>query len=77
MTREQVFAAKEMYKEQIKNNAVRIGINPNDYCNMLTLITKIMKKTSSELIIERTLRSYRHYITMEQRINLEIWEDEE
>ena len=77
MTKEQVYAAKNMYLTHIKNNAIRVGIEPNDYCSILTLVTNIMKKTSSSLVIERTLRYYSHYVQMQQRIDLEVWEEEE
>lgn len=76
MTKEQVYAAKEMYTEQIRNNATRLGINPEDYCNSIDLVTSIMKKTSSELVIKRTLRSFGHLVQMQQRIDLGIWEEE-
>ena len=45
MTKEQVYAAKEMYNQQIRNNATRLGINPEDYCSSIALVTSIMKKT--------------------------------
>lgn len=76
MTKEQVYAAKEMYNQQIRNNATRLGINPEDYYTSIALVTSIMKKTSSQLVIERTLKSFGHLVQMQQRIDLEIWEEE-
>ena len=76
MTKEQVYAAKAMYSQQIRNNATRLGINPKDYCTSIALVTSIMEKTSSQLVIKDTLRSYGHLVQMQQRIDLEIWEEE-
>ena len=77
MTKEQVYAARNMYLTFIKNNATRVGVDSNDYCSVLVLVANIMKKTSSKSIIEETLKYYSHYVQMQQRIDLQIWEEEE
>ena len=77
MTKEQVYAAREMYAEQIRNNATRLGIKIEEGTKIPQVVYLIMKKTSSELVIKRTMNHYAHYVQMNQRIDLEIWEEEE
>jgi hypothetical protein len=76
MTKEQVYAAKEMFEKEIRNTARRLNIKVEEGVRTPQLVYLIMKKTSSELIIKRTMNHYAHYVQMNQRIDLEIWEEE-
>ena len=75
MTKEQVYAAREMYAEQIRNNATRLGIKIEEGTKVPQVVYLIMKKTSSEFVIKRTLNFYAHYVQMQHRIDLEICEE--
>ena len=77
MTKEQVYAAKAMFEKEIRNTARRLNIKFEEGVRTPQLVYLIMKKTSSELVIKRTMNHYAHYVQMNQRIDLEVWEEEE
>ena len=76
MTKEQVYAARAMFEKEIKNNAKRLNIKIDYGTPTPQIVCLIMKKTTSELQIKRTMVAYAHYIQMQQRIDLGIWEEE-
>ena len=76
MTKEQVYAAKAMFEKEIRNTARRLNIKVEECVSTPQLVYLIMKKTSSELVIKRTMNHYAHYVQMNQRIDLGIWEEE-
>lgn len=77
MTREQVFAAKEMYKEQINNYTKIVKINRYNDEEVFETVQRIMKKTTSDFVIKRVLNFYKHYVEMCMRVSYTLWEDEE
>lgn len=77
MTRDQVYAAKEMYIKHIRCDAIRLNCAIDKDEPISSVVAKIMKKTSSEFIIKKVLRFYEHYVQMNLRINKQIWEEEE
>lgn len=77
MTMEQVFAAKEMYKEQINNYTKIVKINRYNEEEVFETVQRIMKKTTSDFVIKRVLNFYKHYVEMCMRVSYTLWEDEE
>lgn len=77
MTRDQVYAAKKMYALYIRSDAIELNCAIDEDEPIPSVVTKIMKKTSSEIIIKKILRYYGHYVQMNLRIDKQIWEEEE
>lgn len=75
MTREQVFAAKEMYKEQINNYTKIVKINRYNEEEVFETVQRIMKKTTSDFVIKRVLNFYKHYVEMCMRVSYTLWEE--
>ena len=77
MTKKQVYAAKDMYTRHIRCDAIRLNCAIEENENVTSIVTKIMKKTSSEFMIKKVLNFYAHYVQMQQRIDFKVWEEEE
>lgn len=79
MTREQVFAAKEMYRKEIIAIAKKFKtLDAVDYdLDTTTLVKKIMRVTHSPLTIHKVINYYKHYVEMCMRVSYTLWEDEE
>ena len=76
MTKEQVYAAKEMYKHCIIANAKLINLSFSKDEDLSSIVSGIMKKTKSDEIIKTTLKYYRYYVEMSLRIRKEIWNND-
>ena len=77
MTRDQVYAAKNMYEKHLKEIAKYLKIDIYSEWNVDNILLAIVKKTKKQNILYDAIRYYKYYVDMNCRIYNQIWNEKE